>query len=110
MIRQPWEVRSTANLENLRERVRREDVGGTVRDIVPLQNGFILVRCVNEAQRELMRGAMVRSMGLKVAEQKIPMPSLVLTGVQGGYRNEELIGELLGCNPGIIDTFGPDVR
>lgn len=78
---------------------------GPLRNKINLKSGKIILESNTKAQNEAVKTALTRVPGLKVKELTNQDPTVVLTGVEKGYDETQILNELYAQNTRIQDLF-----
>lgn len=93
-------------IEKMKEKLKIEEIGGPVRSIISLPSGDLMVSCIDEKQREIIRGRLKGDEMVRVREEREVKPTFMITGVDAGFTGEFVVKEIITQNQDIFAQYG----
>lgn len=91
----------------VRDRVNISETGA-LRNKIMLKSGQVILESNSKAQNDAVRTALAGAPGIKVKELTNQDPTVVLTGVEKGYNENEFLHEVFSQNERIREYIGTE--
>jgi hypothetical protein len=81
-----------------------EKIGGPLSQVIPTKRGEVVLVCRNEEQRKKLETVLKTTEGVEMGSKKKLNPTVTLTGLETGWKEEEIVDEVFQKNGWIQNT------
>jgi hypothetical protein len=81
-----------------------EKIGGPLSQVIPTKRGEVVLVCRNEEQRKKLETVLKTTEGVEMGSKKKLNPTVTLTGLETGWKEEEIVDEVFQKNGWIQST------
>lgn len=96
-------------MKTLKTKIDVKELNGPLKSVYRTRRGDLVVECRDENQKNKIKEKLKSEEELTTAEDKIRKPTFMLTGIDSGYRLDEIVEEIVGQNPEMTEFFGNEV-
>lgn len=101
IIRIPENEDAKKTIDKIKQDVKNKDVDGGFKNIRPIKGGAVIIESHTKSQQEKLRKALGPQTDLTIKEFNKTEPMFMVTGIEKGYSDEELVTELISQNPDV---------
>lgn len=95
--------------KQLKSEINDQDVGKGFKSIRQTKNGAIIIESFNKDQQEKLKVAIQEKQNIKFKESQDTNPMFIITGINKGFSDAELLKEIESLNHEIVEELGYSV-